>query len=255
MKQISSRDNPDFRQLLKLHQRRYREQTGLFLAEGEKFLDYPDQLDTVILSQDRTDQARFSGISCPVLELSPSLFKELSRQENSQGVIAVCRLSRGKADPKAQVTVVGDELRDPGNLGTLIRTMDAAGFDQLILTRGSVDAWNDKTVRASMGSIFHIRICYMSVEELNDWLRINRISGVTTSLNPGSLDYRAAIWDFPLALILGNESRGVSSALSTPSDLTVHIPIYGQAESLNVSVSAAVLLYQLRTSLEQLHGN
>ncbi len=256
MRLITSKDNPEYKNLRKLSQRKYREEQACFLAEGEKFLDYPESISQVILREDRQHDfpAGLPGV-LETLVLPRGLFVQLSSQEHSQGVICLCKLHFSSPDPARDVTIIGEDIRDPGNLGTLLRTMDAAGFDQLILTRGSVDFTNEKCVRATMGSIFHVRVSYMDSASLLKWLESNKISLYATTLDASSRGYRKVKWDTPLALLLGNESRGVSESLLTNAREKVHIPIYGSAESLNVSISAAVLLYHLRSVLEDRSGN
>ncbi len=241
---ISSRDNPFYKDLTHLSQKKYRDSSGRFLAEGLKFLDYPEYISHIIIDEAYKEKLTLPP-GLPATYLSSSLFHKLSSQEHSQGVIALCNKPKSDIEVLPDRIIALDTIKDPGNLGTIIRTMDAAGFPHLFLTRGSVDIYNDKTIRSSMGSIFSIHYTILQRDDMIHFLKNKGYSIIITSLDRASQDYRKIIWPKKFVLIFGNESLGVSEKFRESADQSVHIPIYGNAESLNIAISAAILMYSL----------
>src|SRR5699024_7948525 len=138
-----------------------------------------------------------------------------------------------------------DAIQDPGNLGTIIRTADAVGMSQIILGTGTVDVYNDKVIRASQGSIFHIPIKQAPLLNIIKELKRSNYT-IWASALQNAINYRDAEREKKIALIVGNEGAGISEKILKEADKVVKIPIYGQAESLNVSVAAGILMYQMR---------
>src|SRR5699024_7511376 len=136
-------------------------------------------------------------------------------------------------------------IQDPGNLGTIIRTADAAGFSNIILGRGTVDLYNDKVIRATQGSLFHIPIVQKDLTESIPRLKESGFSVLATTLQRAK-NYRDIEPSEKTAIILGNEGSGVDETLINMADELVKIPIYGKAESLNVGIAAGILMYYIR---------
>jgi len=141
--------------------------------------------------------------------------------------------------------MVANRLRDPGNLGTLIRLADAAGATAVVVTAGSVDPYNPKVVRATMGSIFHLPIGHVPSAEAITVLQRHGVR-VLAADQRGAVDYREADFRPPVALVVGNEGEGLDPQWAAAATVRIRIPIYGRAESLNVAVAAGVLLYEAR---------
>ncbi|MGC8971931.1 MAG: TrmH family RNA methyltransferase [bacterium] len=169
--------------------------------------------------------------------------KEFSTLETPPGVLGVF--------PKKDVTlsngdilVIVDGVQDPGNLGTIIRTSDAVGASGVVVLKGGIDPYNYKVVRGSMGSIFHIPV--VKVEDTEQFFGgiIDRYLIIGTSSHKGTLYYNFE-WKFPLALVFGSEARGLSRDTERFCNVTVRIPIFGKAESLNVAVACGVILYEV----------
>ncbi len=139
--------------------------------------------------------------------------------------------------------VVIDGVQDPGNLGAIIRTSDAAAADAVILLPGTCDAFMQKTIRSTAGSIFNIPVIHADLQALLQWLRLNEIKLAVTSLDSARTVFEERL-EGPLALVFGNEAHGVSKEIRSAADLLLKIPIYGHAESLNVASAAAVCLYE-----------
>ena len=139
-----------------------------------------------------------------------------------------------------------DNIQDPGNLGTLIRVIDAVGIKNVILTKGSCDIYNEKVVRSTMGSLFNLNFKYLSLLELKDFLKENSFNVLVTALSEKSKNYDKMTIEEKNAIIFGNEGHGVSQELLDIANEQLIIPIYGKAESLNVSIAAGIFLYKYR---------
>jgi TrmH family RNA methyltransferase len=249
---ISSKDNKLFKKIKKLKQKKYREKEGLFIAEGHKFLDFKRVPKYIILRDG--DEERYGNIDkfdCLKIIYSDTLFSDISTQENSQGIILIYEFLEKTLDSLGENIVILDRIQDPGNLGTIIRLIDAVGFKDLILTTGSVDIYNDKTVRSSMGSLFNLNINYMIEDDLIDYLKQNNYNILSSGLTNESVDYNKVKLKGKNAIVFGNEGQGVSENILDVSDEIVKIPIYGSAESLNVGVATGIILYKVKEILEE----
>ena len=177
-----------------------------------------------------------------VVQVSEEVLKSLSELPSPQGIVAEVampdqtglNLSQGR-------WLLLEDVQDPGNVGTMIRTADAAGLAGVLLTPGCADIYNQKTLRAMQGSHFHLPIYRLSLEEL---LTLEHPPILASSLDKGSVDYRQVDWPGSAILAMGNEGQGISQALVTASQQLVHIPMPGQAESLNVAVACGILVFQ-----------
>ncbi|MCD8390721.1 MAG: RNA methyltransferase, partial [Firmicutes bacterium] len=181
----------------------------------------------------------------PVYELPASLYERLCDTKTPQGITAVLKMrSGGRFSPKSDgAYVYCDGVADPGNVGTIIRTADAAGLDGVILSEGCVDIYAPKTVRASMGSFFNTDIITgKTADDLREYKNAG-FSLIGGALGASSADYRTADYKKPVIIVVGNEANGISREVLDMC-ARVKIPIYGAAESLNVSVAAGILMYE-----------
>lgn len=190
---------------------------------------------------------RVSKHATELIETTEQIITRLSDTETPQGIAAIVSYNIHqfqelslKSNP---LIVVCDGIQDPGNLGTLIRTADAAGTDALIILPGTCDPFTPKAVRATAGSVFNIPVLFAEPEQLVEWLRKKSISLVVAEVHASKTIYDADLRK-PLAFIFGNEAAGVSDYLKRKSDMRVSIPIPGKAESLNVAASAAISLFE-----------
>jgi len=241
-----------------LEKRRARKKEGLFVVEGPhlvqeaaaniKFVLYAENLPLV-------KKLESQNIQC--FKISKKEFAEISEVETPQWILAVVKmvtpsvqamlghLPLGKGENENQLFVFCHEVQDPGNLGTIIRTADAAGASGVILSKGTVDLYNSKTIRATMGSLFHLPIVEVDdVLETLAQLKKKGLKTVATSLsadkNYFEIDYKGGV-----AVMVGNEGAGLPDEVVKLCDEAVKIPIPGKAESLNVAVSTAVVLYEI----------
>lgn len=250
---ISSKSNDLIKSAKRLQQKKFRDKLGLFSLEGVRIVEEALMTSFVeymlftrsLLNDSRGNdlllKAKKRGIK--TLECTDSVFKELSDTVNSQGVLAIVKKPLWVDIPKG-LLLIADEIQDPGNMGTMFRTAVGAGVDGLIIGPGSVDPYNPKVVRSSMGAIFHLPHWFLDHDEIFKLIQERSINLVVTDL-VGSEDYSSVSYPSNMALVIGNEGRGVSAVFLEKSDLKVKIPLVGSVESLNASVATGILLYEI----------
>lgn len=247
---IVSRDNKQYKFLKKLKDKKYRDQNNVFLAEGEKFLKENIHFSKIIINEAKYKyfEDKYNISKCDnVLVLSENLFEQISTQETSQGILLIYSKIAKRLDEIKGDVIVLDDVQDPGNIGTIIRTMIATNFTNLLLTKSSVDVYSPKVVRATMGGIFKVNVIYSDRENILKFLKENRYNIIGTALQEDSIDYREVILNKNNnAYVFGHEGNGISKEILTQLDQKAIIPIYGDIESLNVSIAVAVFLYKMR---------
>ena len=250
---IASQDNKFYKILKKLGKKKYRDENNIFKAEGEKFLKENINFNKIIVMEskykyleDKYNISQFNNLTI----LKDELFEEISDQETSQGVIVLYSKSLTTINDINGDVVILDDVQDPGNIGTIIRTMEATAFKNLILTKGSVDVYNPKTVRATMGGIFKLNIIYETPENIIKFLKNENYQVISTLLDETSIDYDKVILKEKNAYIFGNEGHGITEIFINNTDIKAIIPIYSDIDSLNVSVASGVFLYKMREKLE-----
>lgn len=252
-KKITSLANPDIKRIRALSLRKYREEEGLFIAEGLRHaLEAAEagwEFDTLVVEESATQKdlvkKLLSLCDCPVLEVPQNVMESLAKRDNAQTVLAVLRQRWAHLRDVASGIWIGlEEIRDPGNLGTIMRTADAVGATGIVLIENCCDPYSSEAVRASMGSFPHVRLVKCTRTEFLEWTKQSSFQIIGTHLKTDH-DYRTVIYDTPLILMMGNEQAGLSEALATACTRLVKIPMRGHADSLNVSVAAAVMLYEI----------
>lgn len=242
MEIIESIQNQKIKQIAKLHNRKDRKKMQQFIIEGEHLVEEAVNSNVDIemiltVNPDKLTEAMVAG-SKQQYEITFKVAEKLSQTEAPQGIYAVCNMKDGK-DAELNRVIYLDRIQDPGNVGTIIRTADAAGLDAVIIAKGTVDIYNDKVLRASQGSVFHIPVIEMDFDEAS-----SKSSGTIygTSLEKAR-DYKEVIPSDNFMIVLGNEGQGVNPEILSATDENLYIPIYGRAESLNVAVCAGILMY------------
>ena len=256
-RRITSLTNPLVKEARGLHLRKDREASGLFLAEGLKIvaeavelgrtprilMHGPDAAQHPLLQKIVRTTAAANGA---VIEVSREVLEKVSRRENPQTVVAVFEqifTPLAALDPaSAPVWVALQAVRDPGNLGTIIRTADAAGCGGVILVGECCDPFSVEAVRATMGSIFAVPLFKASVPEFLAW-RASWTGSVVGTLLTATVDHRSADYARPTLILMGNEQQGLPPDLSAACDVTVKIPMRGRADSLNLSVATGIMIY------------
>ncbi|MGB0387603.1 MAG: TrmH family RNA methyltransferase [Ardenticatenaceae bacterium] len=247
---IKSVQNPKVKQARALRRRRVREREGLLFVEGlrlvEDALASGAVLEWLFFSERGLKNAQIEELVARwrhlAWEVAEKVMAEMAETVTPQGVAAILSLPALAWPTEPTLLLIADQLRDPGNLGTLIRTAAAAGVEGLIVAKGSVDPWRDKVLRAGMGAHFRLPI-----RDGLAWSEIlPLLSGLTVRLADaeGTLSYDAANWSVPSALIIGGEARGASDVAIKRADEIVSIPMVRAVESLNAGVAGSVILFE-----------
>jgi TrmH family RNA methyltransferase len=263
-RQITGFSNPTVKFLRSLRDKKHRKRERRFLAEGLRLLTdaresgiLPEML---VMAEGRdphplTDELEHAVAVAggTVIETSPEILAKITGKANPQaiaGVFAEFDTSLAALDRGATpIWLVAQALRDPGNLGTMLRTGDAVGAGGLILIDDCADPFSVEAVRASMGAVFTQRIAQGRWEEFLPWLREGSGQLVAASLRD-AVPYRGAPYASPCFILVGNESRGLPEDYEAACDMRVTMPMRGRADSLNAAVAAAVLAYEVLASFE-----
>lgn len=251
---IESHQNKILKRIKGLAQKKNRDKEGVFVAEGVRFVsEIPPEWEVELFLIAKTfekenDIQNFENRAETYL-VNDELFSVLSDTENPQGVLAVCKKQKGDWEAiwkkDAPFFLLAEELNDPGNLGTVIRTADACGADGIFLSKGSVDVYNPKVLRATMGSVFHVPIVQnVNLEEIAFKLKENNIALYAAHLKGDCYPYHLPL-EKGCAFLIGNEARGLSDKAAALCDRWAKIPMPGKAESLNASIAAGVLMYEV----------
>ncbi|MED3661981.1 RNA methyltransferase [Ureibacillus sp. FSL K6-8385] len=250
MKRIESVQNAQVKHWKKLvTSRKERDKTGEYIVEGfhlvEEALKNKDQVIHLIIREGTALPRQWPLDDVALVEVTEKVAKEIAETETSQGVFAHCKQTvfTGADQAKWTKLLLIDSVQDPGNIGTMIRTADAAGIDAVVLGKGCADAYNPKTLRSAQGSHFHLPVIRGDLSEWIGILKQREIPVYGTALE-NAVDYREVEKPERFALLVGNEGSGVQKELLEKTDQNVIIPILGQAESLNVAVAAGILLYK-----------
>ncbi len=263
---VASLSNDRVKRARSLRDKRGRRREGLFLAEGwrilleardaghrpiELFVGDPEP--TRPLARQLIDEVLARDGS--VLHATPDVLAKVSGKDNPQTAIGVypdLPLDLERLDRScAPLWLVAERLRDPGNLGTLLRTGDAVGAGGLVLLDDSADPFSAEAVRASMGAVFTVPVARAGAAEFLRWLRSGPGQLVGLSLTEGSLDYTEVRYAPPTFLLIGNEAQGLPAMLEEACDTLVTLPMHGRADSLNAAVAGAVAAYEVLNQLRR----
>ena len=256
-REITGFSNPLVKRVRSLREKKFRKAEGLFLAEGLRILTeareegvLPEMLFHAGSPHPLAAEliAAMEAAGGDVIETTPDILSKISGKDNPQAVVGVYRdrltplerLDRTKAD----IWIVAQSLRDPGNLGTILRTGDAVGAGGLILVDDCVDPFSVESVRASMGALFTQSITLARWDEFLAWLRQGPGQLIGTSLK-ATQDYQEPRYESPSFLLVGNEAQGLPESYEAQCDLLVKMPMRGKADSLNAAVACAVMAYEL----------
>lgn len=255
MQVITSKDNEIVKNIKKLKEKKFRDEKNQFIVEGIKLvaeaIEENSNIDSVVVCEDCVNDgsidkkllyeiARFKCVY-----VTEKIFDTLTDVSNPQGILAVINRKNANAniDYSQDFIVVLDGIQDPGNLGTILRTVDAAGLNQIILSKETADSFNPKVVRSTMGGIFRVNVIKSEnlVETLKE-IQEHKFDIVVTSL-----DARNSVYDIDYnkkVIVIGNEANGVSKEVQDLADKKVKIPMIGKTESLNASVAAGIMIYE-----------
>lgn len=255
MQIISSKDNEIVKNIKKLKEKKYRDIQNEFIVEGIKMLEEAisekAKIKLIVVCEECVNDGTISKellykiASYECIYVTEKVFDVLSDVKSPQGILAVIekKNTENQIDYSQDIIIALDDLQDPGNLGTILRTIDSSGLNQIILSKNSADSYNPKVVRSTMGAIFRINI--IEVEDLAQTLREiqkNNFEVVVTAL-----DTNNSIYDIEYknkVIVIGNEASGVSKEVQNLANKRVKIPMLGKTESLNASVAASIMIYE-----------
>jgi TrmH family RNA methyltransferase len=241
---IKSDTNSKYKYIKKLSNKKYRKKFNSFIIESKKIVEEasdPDitdnvDIDFVFVNEDNSDfETKFEKIV-----FSNELFAKLTKMQNPEGVSAVVKNLSSREISSKKVLLL-DHIQDPGNLGTMIRSAEAFGFNDIILFNDCVDIYNEKTLRASMGSVFRVNFLFLEKEDVVDLKKDYNI----IAADMGGLGYNQIKNYDKFILCIGNEAKGISDFIKNLSDQVVSIPMQGKIESLNAAIAASILMNNL----------
>ena len=258
---ITSLSNPLIKQARALHQKKARVESGLFLVEGVHHVGEAVgagwEVETVLHAPEllTSSFARelLSRLETKTQPVSRKVMESLADKEHPQGILAIVRQKQMQLSEWTFPAPVGAQQirraaalvspQDPGNVGTILRTLDAVGADALFLLDGGVELYHPTVVRSSMGIIFWKPVIQTSFDEFVEWARSGSYQLIGASAH-GDVDYQTLVPQSPWILVLGSEQKGLSTAQTNACDVAVSLPMRGRVSSLNLAVAAGVLLYR-----------
>ncbi|MCF6322111.1 MAG: RNA methyltransferase [Rhizobiaceae bacterium] len=263
IKEVTSSSNPIIKSLKALHLKKNRDSEGLFMAEGLKLItdaiDSGWEVSTLVYAKNIATQPRLQDIAVKartngtnLLEVSEKILGSLTRRDNPQMVVGIFKQKWMRMDAVKPVDndlwIALDRVRDPGNLGTIIRTADCVGAKGVMLIGDSTDPWSLEAVRATMGSVFSINLARCSTKDFSSWR--HKWGGLVVGTHlEGAVDYRNVDYtDKPVLLLMGNEQQGLSDELVELCSEKVLIPMSGRADSLNLAIATGVMAFEIKRS-------
>lgn len=253
-KKISSIENKRLKDLIKLSKKsKFRNKTNLFIVEGLKEINASIENNYVIKSlfYDPTI-IELKNINIPinteVIEVSKNIYKKISFRSSTEGIIAVTKRKNYTKEKikinNKKVVLILDGIEKPGNIGAILRTSQASNVDTIIITNKKCDIHNPNVIRSSVGSFFKTKIICMENNEALEFLKKNKFKIYASSFNTDKI-YSNENYNFPIALVFGSENEGISKFWKENSDKKIKIPMDNDIDSLNVSVSCAIILYEI----------
>lgn len=257
MKQITSVQNPYIKSLLQLQEKaKTRKQTGTFLIEGKREIELALKggyiLETILfvdelMSINEIDSLKISSVE--KIEISKEVYQKLAYRDTTEGILAVAKTkSLSLSDLKLSenpLILIGEAIEKPGNVGAILRTADAANVDAVIIANPKSDLYNPNVVRSSVGCLFTNQIATASTDEVIAFLKENNINFYSATLQ-NSTSYHTQDYTQPTALVVGTEATGLTQSWRDEATQNIIIPMQGEIDSMNVSVAAAILLFEAK---------
>ena len=254
MQIISSKDNETIKYIKKLKDKKYRDETGEYIVEGIKLvkeaIEENSKIKHIIICEDcesdsKIEQSLLYDIAknnC--IYVTKQVFQHVTGVETPQGVLAVVEKNNKKEiDYNKDIIIALDGIQDPGNLGTILRTVDSANLNQIILSNDCVDPYNPKVVRSTMGAIFRLNIIETkNLKEELEKAQKNKFDIMVTALDTNNNIYNVEYKN--KVIVIGNEANGVSKEIQDIANCKVKIPMLGRTESLNASVATGIIIYE-----------
>ncbi len=257
MKQITSVQNPYIKSLVQLQEKaKIRKQTGTFLVEGQREIELAlkggYEIESILICYELgqlSENLNIRKSEIELIEISKEVYQKLAYRDTTEGILAVLKtkslaLSNLKLS-KNPLILVGESLEKPGNVGAILRTADAANVDAVILANPKSDVYNPNIVRSSVGCLFTRQIAVGTTEEVIAYLKFHNINIYSATLQDAT-EYHTQNFTMPTALVVGTEATGLSEKWRTESNKNIIIPMQGVIDSMNVSVAAAILLFEAK---------
>lgn len=255
MQRISSKDNEFIKHVKKLKDKKYREQSNEYVIEGiklvEEAINENAKIKQIVICEECTKTQEISKklmyeiASFDCIYVTENVFNNITEVKNPQGILAVIerKNSENEINYNEDIIVALDGIQDPGNLGTILRTVDSIGLKQILVSKETADVYNPKVVRSTMGAIFRVKV--IECEDLEKTLK--EIKKHKYEIVVTSLQTNESIYDIEYnkkVIVIGNEANGVSKEILDLADVKVKIPMLGKTESLNASVATGIMLYE-----------
>lgn len=252
---ISSKDNEFIKYIKKLKDKKYRDMNKEFVIEGIKLIreaiEEKAEIKQIIICDNCLDsdiipkELMYEIAKYECVYVTESIFKVISDVNTPQGILAIIGRNAGEAkiDYMQDIIVALDDIQDPGNLGTILRTVDSIGLNQILVSKGTADSYNPKVVRSTMGAIFRVKI--IECENLENTLK--EVKKHKFKLVVTSLQTEKSLYDINFdkkLIVIGNEANGVEQKIQDLADEKIKIPMLGKTESLNASVATGIVLYE-----------
>lgn len=255
MQTISSRDNEIIKNIKKLKEKKYRDIENKFIVEGiklvEEAINENANITLIVICEECIHDGTLSKellykiATYECIYVTEKVFNVLTDVKTPQGILAVIEKKniKNEIDYSQDMIIALDDIQDPGNLGTILRTVDSANLNQIIISRNSADSYNPKVVRSTMGAIFRVNVIEVdNLAEVLKEMQRNKFEVVVTALDTNDsiydVDYKNKV------IVIGNEANGVSKEIQELADKRVKIPMLGKTESLNASVAASIMIYE-----------
>lgn len=256
MKQITSTQNPYIKTLVQLQEKaKARKQTGTFLIEGKREIELAlkgnYEIETILYCNELSLQSFNLSIfqSKEYIEISKDVYQKLAYRDTTEGILAIAKTKNLSLSdlqlPENPLILVLESIEKPGNIGAMLRTSDAANIDAVILANPKTDLYNPNIVRSSVGCLFTNQIATGSTEEVIAFLKAKNINFYSATLQ-NSNEYHKVDYSTPTALVVGTEATGLSQPWRDESTQNIIIPMQGAIDSMNVSVAAAILLFEAK---------
>lgn len=249
---ITSAQNPKIKEIIRLRKPRERRKENLIIIEGRQEIELARQAGLEIVElfycQDFAGSKKIAGLSEEIITpVVPAVFEKISYRENPDGFLVLARLKylelgKIKLSQKPLIIIL-ESLEKPGNLGAILRSADAAGVDAVIVADPKTDIYNPNVIRASLGTVFTNQVAAASTEEARNWLAKNKIKSLAATPEAKKI-YTEADYKGAVAIIMGEEHQGLSKDWLEKVDEKIKIPMRGKIDSLNVSASTAIILFE-----------
>ena len=254
MKQITSVQNPFIKSLIQLQEKaKARKQSGSFLIEGMREIELAIkgnyEIETILFLPELVSNNQITKLTANPIEISKEVYQKLAYRDTTEGILAVAKTKSLQLSdlklPENPLILVMEAIEKPGNIGAVLRTCDAAKIDAVIIANPKTDLYNPNIVRSSVGCLFTNQIATGSTEEVIDYLIQKNIKFYSATLQ-NSTSYHTQNYTLPTALVVGTEATGLSELWRKKATQNIIIPMQGEIDSMNVSVAAAILIFEAK---------